>query len=186
VAPKYLTKPHAAVIGMIGAGRQAEAQLESICAVRPIRRAVVYSRRAEPLKAFCQKMSERLKIEVVTAEKPEDVTKGADIIVTMTNTEKPVLPYLYTITKNQLKMYYRSLKKTVPLKEEIAADTIKDDIPDESVLKVLDEKDRIYITEIADGYSYEEVSKRYKISLNTLKSRVRRARLKMKKINEEI
>lgn len=102
------------------------------------------------------------------------------------NPEKPVLPYLYTITKNQLKMYYRSLKKTVPLKEEIAADTIKDDIPDESVLKILDEKDRIYITEIADGYSYEEVSKRYKISLNTLKSKVRRARLKMKKINEEI
>ena len=91
VAAKYLSRPDASVIGMIGAGRQSEAQLEAICAVRAIKRAVVYSRRPEPLKAFCQKMSEKLKIEVVPAAKPEDVTKGADIIVTMTNTEKPVL-----------------------------------------------------------------------------------------------
>ncbi len=91
VAARHLSRADAAVVGMYGAGRQGEAQLEAICAVRPIRRATVYSRRAEPLKEFCRKMSERLKIEVVPAAKPELVPNGAAIVVTMTNSDKPIL-----------------------------------------------------------------------------------------------
>jgi ornithine cyclodeaminase/alanine dehydrogenase-like protein (mu-crystallin family) len=91
IAAKYLSRPDAAVVGMYGAGRQAAAQLEAICAVRPIRRAVVYSRRAEPLKEFCRKTSEQLKIEVVPAASPEAVPKGADIVVTITSSDKPIL-----------------------------------------------------------------------------------------------
>ncbi len=95
--------------------------------------------------------------------------------------DKPILPYLYEIARNELKMYYRSHKTTVPLKEEIAVDNTEEIVFDNSSLDILDERERSYLLEIADGYTYQEVAKKYRISVNTLKSKIRRARLKMKK-----
>lgn len=91
VAAKYLSRPDASTVGMYGTGKQAWAQLEAVCAVRPIKRAMVYGRRQEVLKEFCRDMSERLKIDVVPAASPEAVPKGADIVVTITSSETPIL-----------------------------------------------------------------------------------------------
>lgn len=99
--------------------------------------------------------------------------------------DKPILPYLYEIARNELKMYYRSHKITVPLKEEIAADGPEEIVFDNSSLNILDERERNYLLEIADGYTYQEVAKKYRMSVNTLKSKIRRARLKMKKTYEK-
>lgn len=90
VAAKYLSPPDAAVVGMYGTGRQAEGQLEAICKVRPIRKAIVYSRKPDPRAAFCTRMTERLGIDVVPAGEPHEAAL-ADIIVTITNSEDPVL-----------------------------------------------------------------------------------------------
>ena len=38
VAAKYLARPEAATVGLIGAGWQAQSQLEALCKVRPIRK----------------------------------------------------------------------------------------------------------------------------------------------------
>ena len=91
VAVKYLSPADAGVVGMLGAGIQAEAQLEAICAVRPIRRARVFSRTRESREAFCARMAARLGIEVIAVESPELVLDGADIVVTITKSETPVL-----------------------------------------------------------------------------------------------
>lgn len=91
VAVKHLSPPEASVVGMYGSGRQAEAQLEAVCAVRKVRSAQVYSRTRENLEAFCRKMADRLKIEVVPAAAPERVPRNADIVVTITQSETPVL-----------------------------------------------------------------------------------------------
>ncbi len=91
VAVKYLSPPDASAVGMYSSGRQAEGQLEAICAVRPIKRARVYSRTREKREAFCKKMSQRLGIEVMPANAPEEVPRDADIIATVTNSEVPVL-----------------------------------------------------------------------------------------------
>lgn len=91
VAVKYLSSAQASIVGMYGAGRQAEAQLEAVCAVRPIRTAHVYSRTQENREAFCRKMSTKLEIDVVPMARPEDVPREADIIITITNSETPVL-----------------------------------------------------------------------------------------------
>jgi len=91
VATKYLSRPDAQIVGLYGSGRQAEAQIEAICQVRPIDRVQVYSPTKANREAFCAKMSERLKINVVPMDSPEDVPNQADIIVTMTKSETPVL-----------------------------------------------------------------------------------------------
>ena len=91
VAVKYLSPPDADTIGIYGAGRQAGAQLEAICAVRPIRSIRVYSRTASSREAFCEEMRKKLEIEVISCNKPEQVVEGSRIFVTITKSATPVL-----------------------------------------------------------------------------------------------
>lgn len=91
VAAKYLSPADASTIGLYSAGRIAEGQLDAVCAVRPIKRIRVYSRRQPEREAFCEKMSEKLGIEVVPARAPEDVPRGADIVITASTSETPIL-----------------------------------------------------------------------------------------------
>ena len=91
VATKYLAKESARIVGMIGSGGQAATQLEAVSAVRNIESARVYSRRPEPLAAFCTTMSEKLGIDVSPAPSPEEAVTGADVIVTITNARDPVV-----------------------------------------------------------------------------------------------
>ena len=91
VAVKHLSPPAASVVGLYGSGRQAGAQLQAICAVRDIRSARVYSRTRDKLEAFCRKMSAELNIDVEPATGPSEVPPGADVIVTITKSETPVL-----------------------------------------------------------------------------------------------
>lgn len=90
VATRYMARTNASVVGMIGTGRQAITQLEGVCAARPIKTARVFSRNAENRERFAKDMEDRLGIEVVPVGSPEECIRGADIVVTMTNSREPV------------------------------------------------------------------------------------------------
>jgi alanine dehydrogenase len=91
VAVKYLSPADAASVGIYGGGGIAKGQLEAICAVRKIERVCVYSRRPDQRAAFCAHMATRLGMSVTAAEAPEDVVRDADIVVTASTSETPVL-----------------------------------------------------------------------------------------------
>lgn len=91
VAVKHLSPGDASSVGMYGAGRQAETQLAAVCAVRPIQTARIYCRTPNNRESFCRKMSERLGIDVIPVGAPEQAARDADIVITITNTETPVL-----------------------------------------------------------------------------------------------
>lgn len=91
VATRYLAKENAKTVGMIGSGGQAATQLAAVCAVRNINSARVFSRRPEPLAAFCNTMSQKLSIEVTPAPSPDVAVTGADVIITITNSRDPVV-----------------------------------------------------------------------------------------------
>jgi ornithine cyclodeaminase/alanine dehydrogenase-like protein (mu-crystallin family) len=85
VAAKYLAKPDAKSLGVIGCGWQAESQVACIReAVPTIENVVVYCRTEEKLEAFCKK---------VGAEAGESHRDPAeqDIVVTITTSKDPVL-----------------------------------------------------------------------------------------------
>jgi alanine dehydrogenase len=90
VATRWLARPEAEILGIFGSGWQAEGHLTAIAAVRPLRRVKVFSRNAERLSAFCEKMSERLKIEVVAASCAEETVRGSDIVSTVTTSATPL------------------------------------------------------------------------------------------------
>ena len=96
------------------------------------------------------------------------------------NEEKPVKPYLFQIVQNELKMYFRSSKKNLPLDENITSIEKQDETVMED-LKILNEHEKKIFQYISEGYSYEEISVIVKKPLNTIKSIVRRGRLKIKK-----
>jgi len=90
VATRWLSRPESEILGVFGSGWQSEGHIEAIAAVRPLRRVKVFSRHAERLAAFCAKLSERLKIEVVPASSPEETVRGSDIVSTITTAATPL------------------------------------------------------------------------------------------------
>ena len=85
VAAKYLAKPDARTLGVIGCGWQAESQVAGIREALPdLERVVAYCRTEERLSAFCKK---------VGAEPGESHRDAArqDVVVTVTTSRDPVL-----------------------------------------------------------------------------------------------
>ena len=91
VATRHLANPDAARVGCYGAGKQARTQIMAVCAVRPVRRVMVYSRSAENRRRFAEDMSRECGVEVVPADRPEDAARGQEIIITATAATEPVL-----------------------------------------------------------------------------------------------
>ena len=91
VATRHMARGDAAVVGMIGAGKQAVGQLEAVCQVRAIREVRVYSRTPERARKFCEAMSPRLGISVRPVATPVETVRGADIVNVITNAATPVL-----------------------------------------------------------------------------------------------
>lgn len=90
VAARYLAPGDSEVVALIGTGRHARSQLHALAAVLPIRRVQAFSRTAEKRKAFCEKMSAELGIEVVPVESSAAALRDADIVTTITTSPVPV------------------------------------------------------------------------------------------------
>lgn len=88
---RYLAREESEVVGMIGSGGMARCFLEAMCAVRPIRRARVYSRSPENRNRFATEMAARLGIEIDVVDDPQSAVRGADIVCTCTDSMVPVL-----------------------------------------------------------------------------------------------
>ena len=90
VATKYMARKDASRIGVFGTGWQARAQLEALCAVRPVKTIVAFGRDAGRRETFCKEMTEKLGVGVYPASKPEEAVKEVDIVVTATTSKEPV------------------------------------------------------------------------------------------------
>ena len=92
VAAKYLAREDAKVLALFGAGEQAIAQAQAMCAVRPsIKTIRVTTLTEESRSRFAQLVGPMLDVEVVPMADGEECVKGADIVITATNSADPVL-----------------------------------------------------------------------------------------------
>lgn len=87
---KYLARPDARNVGLLGSGWQAGTQLMAACAVRDIQSIRCFSPRRERREAFCKEMSAVLGIEVVSVDQPESAIADADIVMCATNSEDAI------------------------------------------------------------------------------------------------
>lgn len=91
LAAKHLSRPDSSVVGLIGSGWQAGAQLMALQKVRAVKEYRAYSTDPGRLRAFCLEMSTRLGQEVRPVGSARDAVIGADIVACATNSHDPVI-----------------------------------------------------------------------------------------------
>jgi ornithine cyclodeaminase/alanine dehydrogenase-like protein (mu-crystallin family) len=84
VATKLLAAPNARVLGILGSGVQARSHLEALRLVRQFEEVRVWSPTKEHAKQFAEEIGG-------TAVSAEEAVRGADVVVTVTNSKTPVL-----------------------------------------------------------------------------------------------
>ncbi|MEO0131895.1 MAG: alanine dehydrogenase [candidate division WOR-3 bacterium] len=92
VACKYLARKNSTVLALIGAGVQAETQLQAIVQVRPIKKVNVFDINERISKAFVKKQKKLFSsIEFYIAKSIKDCVADADIVSTQTPVRKPIV-----------------------------------------------------------------------------------------------
>ena len=86
LATKLMSRADSSSVGLIGSGLEADTNLRAVCAVRDVTRVKVFSRSAGRRRAFAERMSAALKIQVVPVETPQEACSGTDIVIVATNT----------------------------------------------------------------------------------------------------
>jgi ornithine cyclodeaminase len=91
VAARHLSRPEARSAAIFGAGVQARLQLQALTLVRDVERAVIFSRDSAKAQAAAAELTAKLGIAVTAERDPEKACRGADIIVTTTPAESPLV-----------------------------------------------------------------------------------------------
>lgn len=84
LAARYLARPEASTVGVIGAGVQARMQLAALCKVRDIREVTIFNRNLGRAQALMEELASRYDLQVRVAEHPQEAVQGKDILVTTT------------------------------------------------------------------------------------------------------
>lgn len=91
VAAKHLSRPDARIATIFGAGMQARLQLQALTMVRPIHEARIWARDVAKAEMTAIDLTRSLGISVVAAVDSQRAIAGADIVVTTTPSETPIL-----------------------------------------------------------------------------------------------
>ncbi|WP_049734904.1 ectoine utilization protein EutC [Rhizobium ecuadorense] len=91
VAAKHLSRENASVAAVFGAGMQARLQLEALTLVRPIRDARIWARDAAKAEGAAAELAARLGFPVTAIRDPREAISGADLVVTTTPSETPII-----------------------------------------------------------------------------------------------
>ena len=93
VATRVHARPDAAVLGVIGAGRHAPWQAQAVCAVRRIREVRIFSPTPARREATAHDLEARLigGPAVRSVDSARAAVEGADVVVTVTNANRPVM-----------------------------------------------------------------------------------------------
>jgi ornithine cyclodeaminase/alanine dehydrogenase-like protein (mu-crystallin family) len=91
VATKYLARPDASRVAVVGTGRQARTQLQAIAQVRKLTGVKAFGRNQERLQSYCREMSEELGVPVEPASSAEEAIRFGEIVSTATTAQQPVV-----------------------------------------------------------------------------------------------
>ncbi|MCL8000352.1 cyclodeaminase [Brucella sp. 21LCYQ03] len=91
VAAKHLARTDARTATIFGAGMQAKMQLQALILVRPITEARIWARDNQKAQNLARDLTQQLGIPVKTLTNAQEACRGADIIVTTTPSETPLI-----------------------------------------------------------------------------------------------
>jgi ectoine utilization protein EutC len=91
VAARHLARSDAGIAGVLGAGRQAQVQIEALKLVRPIERVLLWARDPAKAEFAADQMAERLGLDVLPVASAERLVLEADVVVTATPARTPLV-----------------------------------------------------------------------------------------------
>lgn len=91
IAVKRLARPDAAILGVVGAGRQARTQLLAIQQVRSIRKVLLHSRNPSRREKVARSLSAEMGLSVEAVPTAEKAVRSADIVILATDSAIPVI-----------------------------------------------------------------------------------------------
>jgi alanine dehydrogenase len=90
VGTDLLARPDAASLGLFGAAGQAKNHLLALMQVRKFKDVRVYSRNPENRRKFVEEMGPVTNLNITPVSSPQEVLRGADIVLAATNSSVPV------------------------------------------------------------------------------------------------
>jgi ornithine cyclodeaminase len=91
LSARYLARPDAAVLAILGTGVQARAHARAIVRVRPIREIRIAGRNARAAAALAEELGKELGLRVHASASGQAALDGADIVAATTHTVDPVV-----------------------------------------------------------------------------------------------
>ncbi len=91
VATKYLARPGAKILSLVGSGVQAETQLLAILAVAKIEKVKIFDINPQVMLNFCKKMEKMVSVPIEISPSLEAAVKDSDILCTQTPVREPII-----------------------------------------------------------------------------------------------
>ena len=91
VGAKYLARKDSKVVGIVGAGTQGRGHLRALCEIFDFREIRVTDKSSKALEGYAQEMSSSLKKPIRAVDSVEECVRGADIVVTVTTANEPLI-----------------------------------------------------------------------------------------------
>lgn len=91
LATRLLARPEAGDLAILGSGVQARAHLEAMACARRLRRVRVASRDLANARRFASELADKSPVPIEPVATAEAAVRGADLVVTATNSAEPVL-----------------------------------------------------------------------------------------------
>jgi alanine dehydrogenase len=91
VATRALANPETPVLGVLGAGVQARAQIRTLCKVRKIRAIKVYDVLEKSLWSLKEELEPDVGIKIEAVKSAEEAVRNVDLLVTVTTAKEPIV-----------------------------------------------------------------------------------------------
>lgn len=92
LASRYLARPDSRVLGCLGSSGIGRGSVSMVCCALPgIKEVLVYSPNPAHRAQFVDEMSDRLHLPVRPMSAPEEVAEAADVLITATDADRPVV-----------------------------------------------------------------------------------------------
>lgn len=93
LASRYMARPNARVLGCFGSSGIARGTINMVCCALPsIEKVLVYSPNQVHRARFAEEMSVQLKKPVIAVDTPAEAANEADVLITATDADRPVVP----------------------------------------------------------------------------------------------
>jgi alanine dehydrogenase len=91
VATKALANPNTPVLGVLGAGVQADSHIRALCKVREIKSIKVYSPSGKSARKLKEELEPVVKIKIDPVKTAEEAVRDTDLLVTATTAKEPIV-----------------------------------------------------------------------------------------------